>query len=120
MFKNGTSYSPGEIHAALGGDLQSYLPHTGQTVVAARLRLDLNPDAPDVILPGTGPMIEQSAEWLVNQHSPVPTFIKRGHGQFEYVGDYVAVRSSRDPADIAAHARLSGRKDITSVIYMAK
>jgi hypothetical protein len=120
MFKIGVSYTPREISRAVGGDLQSYLPHVGGTVVAARLRLALNPDAPDIILPGTGPMIQQSAEWLVNQGSPVPTFIKRAPGQFEFVGEYGAARMSRDPAEIAVHARRTGRRDITSVIHMAR
>ena len=120
MFKMGVSYTPREISTAVGGDLQSYLPHRGRTVVAARLSLELNPDAPDVILPGAGPMIRQSAEWLVSQGSAVPTFIKRAPGQFEFVGEYRATRMSRDPAEIAAHARRTGRRDITSVIHMAK
>jgi hypothetical protein len=120
MFRIGTVYSPREISARLGGDLQSYLPHVGGTVVAARLRLDLNPDAPGIVLPGSGPMIQKSAEWLVSQRSAVPTFIKRAPGQFEFVGDYRAESMSRDPAEIAIHARRTGRTDITSVIRMAK
>lgn len=120
MFKVGVFYTPHEISRAVGGDLQSYLPHVGGTVVAARLSLKLNPDAPEIILPGTGPMIEQSAEWLVNQHAVVPTFIKRGPGQFEFVGEYSATAMSRDRAEIGIHAARAGRNDITSVIHMAR
>jgi hypothetical protein len=120
MFKIGVSYTPREISTALGGDLQSYLPHVGGVIVAARLTLKLNPDAPDIILPGTGPMIQPSSEWLVNQESAVPTFIKRAPSQFEFVGEYGVTRQSRDPAEIAVHARRTGRTDITSVIYMAR
>jgi hypothetical protein len=118
MFRRGFMYSRREIHAALGGDVQSYLPHVAGRVVAACLKPETDPDAPDVILVGRGEWIERSADMLVAEGGAVPTFIKRGPGRWEYVGDYRAVGAFRDPADIAPHARRSGRRDITLVIRM--
>jgi hypothetical protein len=98
--------------------MQSFLPHVGGRAVAACLRRDYNPDAPAVVLVGAGEGIEQAADMLVAQRSPVPTFLKLGTGDWEYVGEYTVERSSQDAADLAAQARRSGRDDITRVIYM--
>ena len=118
MFEQDVSYTREEIHTEVGGSMQSFLPHVGGRVVAACLRRDYNPDAPAVVLVGTGEGIEQAADMLVAQRSPVPTFIKQGTDGWEYVGEFAAERSSQDATDLAAQARRSGREDITRVIYM--
>jgi hypothetical protein len=119
MFERGTLYTRGEINARLGGSVQSYLPHIGGIVRAACLRLDTNPDAPRIILAGTGTGIEYAAEILIAQRTEVPMFLKRDINEWEYVGDYTVDRWSRDGAELAAQAKRSGRTDITRVIYMA-
>jgi hypothetical protein len=109
----------GQIHARLGGSVQWYLPTVEGRVVCACLKPKANPDAPDIILPGEGEVIERTADLLVSQRTSVPTFIKRSPRRWEYVGEFVAVRCSRDPLEIAAQARRSGRNNITRVIHMA-
>jgi hypothetical protein len=79
----------------------------------------MNPDAPNIILAGTGEGIEGAADLLSAQRTPIPVFLKRGSGQWEYVGKFVAERCSRDPAEITAQARRSGREDITAIIHLA-
>jgi hypothetical protein len=118
MFEKGVSYTREEIHACVGGNLQSFLPRVGRRVVAACLRRDYNPDAPSVILAGAGEGIEQAAEMLIAQRTPVPTFLKQGTSDWEYVGEYAVERSSQDAAELAAQAQRSGRDDITRVLYM--
>ena len=120
IFTPGKSYTREEIHDKVGGDLESYLPNVGGLVVAACLRLDTNPHAPDVILVGTGPGIEGAADMLIAQQTPVPTFLKRGPGKWEYCGDYAVERWSTDAAELAAQAARSGRDDITRIIQMVK
>lgn len=95
MFRRGEMYTRWEIHDQVGGALQSFLPTVDGRVVAACLRLDTNPDAPAVILPGTGPGIEGAAARLVAQRVAVPTFLKREVNRWEYVGS--ASRSSVPP-----------------------
>lgn len=119
MFEVGVSYTREEIHGRVGGSVEAYLPNVGGRVVAACLRTDTNPDAPAVILPGIGPEIERAADLLAAQREPVPTFLKRGTGAWEYVGEFVATRSSRDPVEITTHARRACRSDITMVVHMA-
>ncbi len=118
MFEHGISYTREQIHAQVGGNMQSFLPHVDGRVVAACLRLDYDPDAPAVLLVGAGKGIEQAADILVAQRSPVPVFLKLGTGDWKYVGEYAVERSSQDAADLAAQAKRSGRDDVTRVIYM--
>jgi len=118
MFTLGDCYTREDIHALLGGSTEWYLPTVDGRVVCACLKPGANPDAPRVILPGEGEIIERTADLLVAQRSAVPCFIKRGAGRWQYVGDWVAVRCSRDPQEIAAQSRHAGRSDITRVIHM--
>src|SRR6266545_1901654 len=98
MFRIGRAYTRPQIHSLVGGSLRSYLPHVRGQVVAACLRLDTNPAAPAVILPGRGPGIEAAADLLISQTTSVPTFLKRAPCAWEYVGEFLPARWSRDPA----------------------
>jgi len=113
MFQLHKSYTREQIHDRVGGSLVGYLPHVDGQVVCACLRTDTNPDAPDVILPGTGKDIEYSAKLLVSQGGSVPTFIKVGTKRWEYVGIFRVKRSSIDPSEIRKHAQKSNRRNIT-------
>jgi hypothetical protein len=120
MFEVGVSYTRDEIHARVGGSVQSYLPHVGGKVVAACLRLDTNPNAPEVILVGSGEGIEHAAELLVAQPTPLPIFLKRDPGEWEYVGDYFVERASTNAADLGAESLRSERTDLTRIVYMVQ
>lgn len=50
MFEIGKEYSSEDIRRITGGSKQAFLPVKVGKVVAARLRQDLNPHAPDVIV----------------------------------------------------------------------
>ena len=57
----------------------------------------LNPDAPEEVVYGLAPIVEETAEMIHRQASAIPIFIRRSHGAWEYVGDYRCVGNSRDP-----------------------
>jgi HNH endonuclease len=120
MFEAGISYTRREIAEHVGGSIQSYLPYVRGEIVAVCLKLDTNPDAPFVILAGTGRGIERAANLLCSQRTPVPTFLKHGTNRWEYVGEFVPERCSHDASEIAAHSQKSGRSDITMVIHMVR
>jgi hypothetical protein len=55
VFVLGKKYSRNTIHEEVGGgSKQAYLLNIGGKVLCACLRLDTNPDAPKIILPGMG------------------------------------------------------------------
>lgn len=118
-FERHKHYTRSDIHAAVGGSVQAYLPTLGKAVVAACLNPAQNPQAPEVVLVGRGPRIEATAEQFVRQGSAVPTFVKRQANQWEFVGDYWAVRQCFDSNEIEHHARTAGRVgDVTSVLFL--
>src|SRR5207245_2801322 len=77
-----------EIPQGLVGDLSSYLPHRDGRVVCGCFRPDLNPDAPDVILPGRGPKVERWARVFATQPDFIPCFVKADTNAWEYVGRF--------------------------------
>lgn len=88
MFNVGSEYTRDEIHGHLGGSKQSYLPTTSGRVVAACVKLEMNPQAPQVVLCGRGKVIASAGATLAKQHEPIPIFIKRGINRWEYQGTF--------------------------------
>ena len=121
-FTLGKKYTRKSISAALGGSEIEYLPMVDDRVVCGCFTLDHNPEAPDVVVPGTGKIIQQEAAQFCSQDYPVPVFIKRGVNQWEYVGDYKAVRFSTLPADLAAHHKdsITPLNKVTRVIFLKR
>lgn len=78
MFTIGTTYTRDEIHAAVGGSKQSYIPTVDGSVVAVCVKPGLNPRAPRELLCGTGPVIAKTGALLAATPHQVPVFIKRG------------------------------------------
>lgn len=115
-FEKGRTYTRDEIHAVLGGDKQSYLPRKNGRVVCGAFSPLLNPDAPKIVLPGSGPGIEGSAEQLATQPEAIPVFIKRRTNQWEYVGDYRLISLSRDKTIIEQYAVRAGRTGAVSMV----
>jgi hypothetical protein len=121
MFKIGCEYTRDEIHENLGGSKQSYLPTVLGHVVAACLKLELNPRAPNVVLCGIGPIIASAGLALSKKHGSLPVFIKRDINRWEYRGDFkviaahsagpqfdaLLVGSGRDPLDVSLAIQLA-------------
>jgi hypothetical protein len=121
-FTIGKTYSRKQISAALGGSEIEYLPTANKRVVCGCFTLEHNPEAPDIIIPGTGRVIEREGKLFCDQDYPVPIFIKRRVNEWEYVGDYKAVNHSIAPTDIAAHHKgsITPLKEVTRVIFMMR
>jgi len=93
--------------ATAGGD--DYIRTKNNEVRGLALRLDINPDAPDVIIFGTGPRIQARAQLFLDSGRAVPTYVKRDYGKWEYLGEYRATAIRRDKATIDKYsARRSG------------
>lgn len=77
---------------------------------------DLNPDAPEVVLPGFGPEIEGAAGHFAQQREPIPVFLKHRSNAWRYMGDYYCRELSRDPAIIAKRAARAVRLGQVSMV----
>jgi hypothetical protein len=115
-FVLGRNYTRDEIHSALGGSKQSYLPTVGGRVVCGAFTRHLNPEVPNVVLAGFGPTIERSAEIFAGQSTSVPVFVKNRVNVWEYVGDYRVRQLSRDSRVVADRARAAGRSGEVSLV----
>lgn len=118
MFKVGATYTRHDIHAAVGGSVQSYLPIKDGKVVAVCLTKEYNPDAPRVILVGKGPIIESAGNLLSQQVLPVPVFMKKVVNEWEYQGMFKVVRHIVGSVDMQPYVKRSGRSDVVRVIFL--
>lgn len=117
-FVSGAHYTREHIHKELGGDLQSYLPHVDGRVVCACLTPKSNPDAPNVILVGTGERTEKYGKVLARQTEPIPVFVKDSPEAWEYRGLFEVQRTT---TDIEIEARKADRDgDVSQVIYLRR
>ncbi|OHX15069.1 hypothetical protein BI347_14950 [Chromobacterium sphagni] len=107
MFELGKSYTREEIHAVVGGNKHSYLPRKKGKVVAACLRPDLNPDAPNVILCNSCPPERTAGEQLARQGGAIPVFLKQTTSNWAYQGMFRVLSSETHPDACAPHAARS-------------
>lgn len=105
MFEIGKEYSREDIHQVTGGSKHAFLPVKGGKVVAARLRPDLNPHAPEVILCDGSASSRAAGRTLARQTEPVPVFVRTSSDRFRYVGEYVVAESMSAPADYAEYVK---------------
>jgi hypothetical protein len=120
MFDRHKSYKREFISAQLGGGTQDYLPHSAQRITYGAFSLDLNPQAPGIVLPGEGPEIERWARVFADQDEAIPVFVEKRSNEWTYMGMYRCVELSEVPELIAQHARKTGRTDITMVLKLAR
>jgi len=66
-----------EIAKALGSGLSNSLPHHDHQVVCGCVDPDLNPYAPEMILPAIGPEITRWGNAQADSREFVPVFLKR-------------------------------------------
>ena len=119
-FERGKTYSRTDIQRERGGVVQDYLPHAGGVVVAGCFSKDVNPHAPTVILPGTGPEIEKWARVFARQLNSVPVFIKQRSNTWYCMGKFRCTRLADDAETIAEHSANTARDDVTMVLFLER
>jgi len=120
MFERHKPYKRWYISQQLGGGLQDYLPHAHGRVPYGAFSLELNPQAPGIVLPGTGPEIERWARVLAEQDEAIPVFVKKRTNEWVYMGTYRCTSFSDDQATIQPHAEKTGRADISMVLALTR
>jgi hypothetical protein len=107
MFEINKNYTREYIHTVCGGSKQAFLPTRNGKVVAACLRPDLNPQAPDVIICNGGAAARAAGKTLARQAEAIPVFIKLETDLFRYVGQFAVSESLTAPLDCAPYAHKS-------------
>ena len=122
MFEQGKNYSREDIHVICGGNKQSFLPAKNGKIVAACLRPDLNPQAPDVIICNSGAAARAAGRTLAHQTEAIPVFIEQSADQLRYVGQYKVTQSLTTQVECAPHVQGTGFKSsqISRVLKMQR
>lgn len=82
------------------------------------IRLDLSPDAPEIILVGMGKQRQQRARLYFESAISVPAFFKRGGDAWEYIGNYRAVDYSESKDVIAKYSIGRRRPDTVAGVLI--
>lgn len=113
----GQTYTREEINQLVGGgDLQSYLPFSGGTVLCGCFDPALNVRAPFEIDVGAGPNITHYAQVLVKQGNSVPVFLKQTTHAWEFIGNFRGIKYSIDSSDL--YPNKLRRQDAIAVLYL--
>jgi len=99
-----------------GGD--SYIRTKDGQVKGLALRLDLNEEAPEVVVVGKGPRIERCAKLLLNTPHAVPAYVKRGTNAWEYLGKYRATAYREDRPTIEQYRGRRRAVDIAGILFL--
>lgn len=108
MFEINKTYTREYIHTMCGGSKQAFLPTKNGKVVAACLRSDLNPQAPEVIVCDGSASSRAAGRTLARQAGGIPVFMKVEVDSFRFVGQYAVGESLTAPLDCAPYANNSG------------
>lgn len=108
MFEINKTYSREFIHSVCGGNKQAFLPTKNGKVVAACLRRDLNPQAPDIIICDGSASARAAGRTLASQHGAIPVFIKMEVDSFRFIGLFAVSESLIAPLDCAPYVRKCG------------
>jgi len=102
--------------ATAGGD--DYIRTRNNVVRGLALRLDFNPEAPDVVVFGPGPRVWARAQRLLDSGSAVPTYVKRGTNAWEYMGEYRATALRSDPATLRQYAKGRRVGEVAGALFL--
>ncbi|KVE40858.1 hypothetical protein [Burkholderia sp. BDU5] len=108
MFEINKNYTREFIHTACGGSKQAFLPTKNGKVVAACLRTDLNPQAPNIIICNGSASARAAGRMLAGQGGAIPVFIKMEMDVFRFVGLFAVNESLTAPLDYTPYVRNSG------------
>ena len=114
MPRKGQIYQWSEVPGVGNG----FLRHGDGQILSAALHLDLNPDAPAIILVGRGTQRKASACVLCNQDTPIGVYLFRGTNRWEYAGEFFVERSSEALEEIRKHEARAKRTDVVRVIHL--
>ena len=119
----GEFYRWQELRGCLGFQPRGYLTQNDQgTVRCGCFRLDYNPDAPDIVLPGTNESIVQQALDFQEQEAFVPMFVKGPDFGWEYCGRYRVETLTQNEVEISLHEERAKRGDlpVAMVLFLEK
>lgn len=100
-----------------GGD--SYIRTKNGEVMGLAVTTSLNPDAPEIIVVGTGPRIILNAELFFRSQQHVPVYVKQSVNEWKYMGHYKAESYDRSPLIIDRYRRHRSVDDVSGILFLS-
>jgi hypothetical protein len=119
----GHKYSRREISQMIGGSMVAYLPYRDGEILCGCFNQSrrYNPEAPEEVLYGKAPIVEQTAKMVFQQRTSIPIFLFRGSARWQYVGEYVCVGLSQEPSLLRNKMKAyPERGEIAGILYFRK
>jgi hypothetical protein len=118
----GRCYDWQEIRIHIGHEPFGFLTQVGQKIVCACFRKDLNPNAPNVVLPGgSDPQWLEKARLFQQQDTAIPVFVKAECLSWEFVGQFRVEALTEEPKEIQTQKdRYPHLKDIGAVMFLSE
>ena len=111
MFELNKEYSREDIHAVVHGNKDSFLPTHQGKVVAACLRPELNPKAPEYIVCNSGAAARAAGNTLASQAAPIPVFLRQSSDRYRFIGHYAVQESITVPNEFVSLIQGTGLND---------
>ena len=89
-----------------------------EKIVAACVRIDLNPRAPYEIIPSQGEHVAPWSDKFAAQTEPVPVFVKESDGQWYYRGDFKVAAQSADANEIRLREQQANRAHVYKILFL--
>ena len=118
----GEFYRWSDLPPLLGFEPHGYLSQDATGVVQCGcFRLDYNPDAPDIVLPGIKTFIADQARAFAKQTMFVPVFVKAEDFGWEYCGKFRVEAATSNAVEIGIHAERAKRNGtIGMILFLEK
>jgi hypothetical protein len=100
-----------------GGD--SYIRTTNNVVKGVAITTDKNPEAPEVIVVGTGVRIKVNARLFLEQKEYLPVYIKQSVNAWKYLGKYKADSYSQDSKIIEKHRKHRPVEGVDGILFLS-
>jgi hypothetical protein len=110
-----------ELGALVGHEPYGFLTETKGQIVCGCFRLDYNPDAPHIVLPGaTNEGWVAKARLYVDQKTAVPIFTKDAGLPWEFVGKFRAEAVTQNQMEIAIHKARHNLGNVGAVLFLER
>lgn len=100
-----------------GGD--SYIRTKNNVVKGLAITVEKNPEAPEIIVVGTGVRIMENARLFLEQQKYVPVYVKQAVNSWKYLGTYKADSYSQDPDVIEKHRKHRSVESISGIMFLS-
>ncbi len=100
-----------------GGD--SYIRTKKGEVKGLAITTEKNPEAPDVIVVGKGPIIQKNAVLFVESGKYVPVYVKQCTNKWKYFGEYKADSFVKDLEVIEKHRKHRRLDDVSGILFLS-